>query len=83
MVAMLIRDLYELPLGRASAVFDALAKGASAPVEAALREVRAVLREIDALEPEVRAAAPDGLRRAAALALAVETQLRVLAGGVA
>ncbi len=81
LVTMLCRDLYGLPRGRASAVFDDLA----APIterlgpDPRLVEARAWLAEIDGLENAVRAGAPSALRRAATLALAVERGLRAFA----
>jgi hypothetical protein len=76
MIGLLIRDLYELrPGSRASAVFAALADGIAAP---SLQEVRALFAAIDALEADVRAGVPAAVARAAALARAIEAQLRRL-----
>jgi len=83
-VEMLTRDLWALPAGgRASEVFARLAAplcDGGAP-DARLERARALLADIDALEVEVRAAVPSAVRRAAALALEVESLLRALAKG--
>ena len=81
-VQMLIRDLWALPAGgRASEVFARLAAPlcAAGPPDARLEQARTLLAEIDALEPDVRAERPDGVRRAARLALEVESLLRAVA----
>jgi hypothetical protein len=81
LLAMLCRDLYALPRGRASAVFAELAR----PLEQALgpkpelAQARALLAAIDTLEAEVRQGEPVALRRATQAALAVEELLRALA----
>lgn len=78
LVDMLVRDLFALPAGgRASAVFARLA--APLPADARLERASAALGEIDLLEPAVRAGRADEVRRAAALALEVESLLRALA----
>jgi hypothetical protein len=77
MIAMLVRDLYELrPSERASQLFAERAAGLSHP---ALAEVRALLGETDTLEPRVRAREPEAVARAAELACEVEARLRTLA----
>jgi hypothetical protein len=78
LVAMLCRDLYELPRGRASAVFAKLTacfEGA----QPALDSVRSLLAEIDGLEAGVRRGEPESLDAAARAALAVEATLRAFA----
>ena len=78
LVDMLVRDLFALPAGdRASAVFTRLA--AALPSDERLERARAALAAIDALEPAIREGRPDEVRRAAALALDVETLLRAIA----
>jgi hypothetical protein len=73
MVAMLVRDLYELRPGqRASARLAELSAFPDAPP---LDDVRALFAEI-ALEPAVRAGEPAALERVAALACEVEARLR-------
>jgi len=80
LAAMLCRDLYALPGGRASAVFAAGAE----PLEAAigpqpeLASARDFLARIDALESAVRQGEPPALAQAARLALDVERVLREL-----
>ena len=81
LAAMLCRDLYALPGGRASAIFASFA----GPIverlgpQPALAEARGWLAEIDGLEDAVRAGEVPALRRAADLALAVERALRAFA----
>ena len=81
LLAMLCRDLFALPRGRASAVFAELAR----PLEAALgpqpelERARGWLAEIDALEAEIRGGDPDALLHATRTALAVEEILRTFA----
>jgi len=78
MVAMLVRDLYELRPGqRASARLAELADFPDAPP---LDDVRALFAEIDALEPALRRGEAAAVRRAAALACEVEARLRQVAG---
>lgn len=78
LVAMLARDLYELPGGRpASAVFDDLSAALGGEPE--LGAARAHLEAIDALEAGVRAGDQGAMHAAAALALEVEATLRALA----
>jgi predicted RNA-binding protein associated with RNAse of E/G family len=78
LVAMLCRDLFALPRGRASAVFAELAR----PLEQTLglrpelERARSLLADIDALEAAVRDGQPAALQRAAQAALAVEAILR-------
>jgi hypothetical protein len=78
LVAMLCRDLFALPRGRASAVFEELAR----PIEdvigrqPAFARARDLLGQIDALEASVRQGEPAALARAVAAALAVEETLR-------
>jgi hypothetical protein len=75
---MLYRDLYALPSGRASAVFEGFA-GALAErrgPQPALAQVRIWLAAIDELESAVRGGEVPALCRAAELALAVERALR-------
>ncbi len=78
LVDMLCRDLFALPTGRASAVFDSFAASLVAELgpQPALTRARAWLAEIDGLESAVRAGEVSALGRAAALALAVERVLR-------
>jgi len=81
LAAMLCRDLFELRGGRASAVFETLARpieSLSGPQEGLVR-ARAHLAELDALEGHLRASDAGALARAAVLALAVEDGLRKLA----
>jgi hypothetical protein len=78
LIAMLCRDLYELPRGRASAVFADLAT-AFEGARPALERVRSMLAEIDGLEAGVRRGEPESLARAARAALAVEEALRAFA----
>jgi hypothetical protein len=73
LVEMLARDLYELPSGRASQVFEALAADLDGPAIAA---VRALLVEADGLEPRLRAGERQAVRRGAALAREIEERLR-------
>ena len=81
LAAMLCRDLYALPGGRASALLALRAE----PIEAALgpqaelADARDLLEQIDALENAVRRGEPPALARAARLALDVERVLRELA----
>jgi hypothetical protein len=81
LAGMLCRDLFELPGGRASAVFATLAAALeeNAGPQPALARVRGMLAEIDALENAVREGAPESLARAARLALDVERALREFA----
>jgi hypothetical protein len=77
-LAMLVKDLWELPAGgRASVVFERLA----APLrpDPRLEEAGGRLAEIDALESAVRAGDDGAVRRACALALEVERLLRAVA----
>jgi hypothetical protein len=81
LVAMLCRDLFALPRGRASAVFEELARlieDVMGP-QAAFARVREQLARIDALEVAVRQGEPAALARAVAAALAVEEGLRAFA----
>ena len=73
--------LFELPAGRASAVFEHLAGAIEDVVgpQPALAQARGLLAQIDALEAAVRQAEPPALARAASLALAVEDILRAFA----
>jgi hypothetical protein len=81
LAAMLCHDLFELAGGRASVVFENLAK----PIEDLtgpqpdLARVRGLLAEIDVLESAVRQSEPSALDRAAQMALAVEKTLRAFA----
>lgn len=81
LVAMLCRDLFALPRGRASAVFEELAR----PLEEALgrqpafAQVRERFRQIDALEAAVRAGEATALAHAVAAALAVADTLHAFA----
>jgi hypothetical protein len=81
LAAMLYRDLFALPDGRASAVFADRARAIEELVgpRPALEHVRAVLAEIDALETSTRRSELPALVRAARLSLAVETALREFA----
>ncbi len=80
LVEMLVRDLYELEAGvRASAVFAKLrGSGFDADLDAKLDEVSGGLDAIDALEARVRAGETEAVRRAAGLALRVDSRLRAL-----
>jgi hypothetical protein len=84
LAAMLCRDLFALPRGRASAVFAELAR----PLEAALgpqpelEQARGWLAEIDALEAAIRGGEVPALLRAAQAALAVEESLRTFARNI-
>lgn len=84
LVAMLCRDLFALPRGRASAVFAELA----GPLEMALgprwqlERARGLLAEIDTLEAAVRAGELPALRCAVQAALAVEAILRDFARNI-
>jgi len=72
LVAMLVRDLYELrPERRASAVFAELAEP-----DARLDELTHFFAAIDRLEERVRQGDEAAVRGAAALALEVERRLR-------
>jgi hypothetical protein len=76
LVAMLVRDLYELRTSeRASDVFARLSVGLAHP---AIAEVRALLDETDALETRVRNRDPQAVARVAAIACEVEHRLREL-----
>jgi hypothetical protein len=77
LAAMLYRDLFALPDGRASALFADRARAIEEIVgpRSALARVRGLLAEIDALEDSVRRCEPPALIRAARLSLAVETAL--------
>jgi hypothetical protein len=75
MVAMLVRDLYELRPGRrASSLFAELA-----PPSPLFDDVRALLAEADELEAAVRAGDAAAVTRAAAIACEVERRIRTLA----
>ncbi len=78
--AMLGRDLYALPGGRASAVFAAGAGPIAAAIgpQPELEKARALLARIDALESAVRQGEQPALIHAARLALDVERSLREL-----
>jgi hypothetical protein len=78
LIAMLCRDLYALPRGRASAVFAELTAAFEEP-QPALERVRGLLAEIDRLETEVRRGEPESLAAAIRAALAVEEELRAFA----
>lgn len=71
---LLIKDLYALPGGRASAVFDALCPSDQ------LDDVRAKLATLDELEEAVRALDSDACLRACALAREIDDALRAFAG---
>lgn len=74
LVDMLCRDLYALTeTQRASERFEELAVGLD------LATCRERFAEIDSLEPRVRAGELEAVRRAAALALEIEAELRGLA----
>jgi hypothetical protein len=75
LAAMMARDLYALPAGRASAVFGRLAE-ATVAARPALGQVRVLLAEIDELEEAVRAGEISALIRAARAARAIEDLLR-------
>jgi hypothetical protein len=81
---MLWRDLFHLPGGRASVVFERLAS----PIEGIggampeLARARTLLEDIDKLEESVRAGETAALERAARLALAVEDVLRTWARSI-
>jgi len=81
LLALIARDLYELPGGRrASARFAELAAPLRAgPPQPALERCAGLLAAIDALEPAVRAGEEPALRRAAALALQVQALLDAFA----
>ena len=73
LIDMLCRDLYALTdTQRASERFEELALGLD------LHACRAHFAEIDALEARVREGELDAVRRAAALALQIEAELRDL-----
>lgn len=81
LVAMLVKDLFELQKGkRASAVLSELA-GDLEPIVRDERVARAreLLAEADTLEPRIRAGDADAVRRGAQIALEVESSLRALA----
>jgi hypothetical protein len=81
---MLCRDLYALPGGRASAVFDSFAGPITERCgpQPALAQARGWLAAIDGLESAVRAGDVHALCRAAELALAVERTLRDFAANL-
>lgn len=81
LVAMLCRDLFALPRGRASLVFEELARPLEDLVgqDPALARAREHLARIDALEVAVRQGEPAALARAVAAALAVEESVRTFA----
>lgn len=73
LIDMLCRDLYALTDSqRASERFEELAHGLE------LEGCRALFVEIDELEPRVREGDDEAVRRVAALALQVESELRSL-----
>lgn len=71
---LLVKDLYDLPGGRASAVFRDLCPAG------VLDDVREKLARLDALEPGVRASEPGACLEACALARAIDDALRAHAG---
>ncbi len=74
LIAMMVRDLYQLGPGRrASQIFEEL----SAEV-AGVGAVRALFADVDALEAMVRGGDQQAVRRAAALACEIERRLRSL-----
>ena len=84
LVAMLCRDLFELTGGRASAVFEDLAKRIEARTgtQPALSRVRGLLAQIDGLENAVRRGEPTALERAGQLSLAVDEALRAFSRNI-
>jgi hypothetical protein len=83
--AMLYRDLFALPGGRASVVCARLggALEAQVGVRPELGQTRVLLAALDGLEPAVRAGDEPACERAAELALTVERTLRTLVGNLA
>jgi hypothetical protein len=81
LVAMLCRDLFALPRGRASAVFEELARPLEETLgrQPAFTQVRERFRQIDALEAAVRAGEATALAHAVAAALAVADTVRAFA----
>ena len=84
LVAMLCRDLFELTGGRASAVFEDLAKRIEARTgtQPALSRVRGLLAQIDGLENAVRRGETTALERAGQLSLAVDEALRAFSRNI-
>lgn len=76
LVPLLVKDLYDLGGGRASARFEQLAAGASGQ---AIEEARAHLAAIDALEVRVRAGEVEACVEACEHARRIEALLRELA----
>jgi hypothetical protein len=79
--AMMCRDLFDEPRGRASAVFEALATAIEEHLGSRIEIARArgLLADIDHSEALVRAGDVAALDRAAKLALGVDDVLRTLA----
>ena len=84
LVAMLCRDLFELTGGRASVVFEDLAKRIEARTgtQPALSRVRGLLAQIDGLENAVRRGETTALERAGQLSLAVDEALRAFSRNI-
>lgn len=77
---MLLKDLYAIDgERRASAVFEELAAPLEQEVEdARIGECRELLAEVDGLEPAIRGGEGEALRRAAGLALEIDSRLRAV-----
>ncbi len=76
LIPLLVKDLYELPGGRASACFEALARGLTDP---RLDRAREHLTAIDALEERVRAGDASACSEACAQAREIHALLSALA----
>ena len=76
LVPLLVKDLYELAGGRASARFEELARGA---IDPRIEQVRAHLASIDSLEARVRAGEPAACVEACDHARRIEAALSELA----
>lgn len=77
LVAMMCRDLYDLPAGgRASALLAA--RAVELPADPRLAQAQALLVEADGLEGELRGGGAAALARARVIALTVEDLLRAV-----
>ncbi len=83
LLAMLRRDLYALPGGRASQVLASLAPPLAAHAPAEIARASELLAEADRLEPALAAGDRAAAARVVAIALAVEQALRAAAEALA